>query len=199
MSGPDERFAIVPVPPVGPAPPEALVVGNMDAVMRCLPQTVASEEQEQRLAEQAVEIAKQQDANRAHTEQMVAMFADRVGHLSDRLDAFETRRQDHLEQQKRAEEAAEVAAAEELLALLPDPEDPEAFDNPRATGDDGELEIKPPPDTEKFDPEGEARNEAETGAMPTSLEKGAPPEAGQYVPTAPPPSKYRDPAAIGGN
>jgi hypothetical protein len=62
MSDPNARFAIIEIPP-GPSPPEAIVVGNMDAVMRCLPQTVASEEQEQRLAraeKQAAETERQQ-------------------------------------------------------------------------------------------------------------------------------------------
>jgi hypothetical protein len=121
------------------------------------------------------------------------MFADRITRLGERIDAYATRKQERAAQLERQEAAAQAARIEEELAALPDPDQPQAW----ATGDDGDFEIKPPVDTEKLDPE--HRNEAATGAMPNELDKGAPPEAGQYIPTTPPASPYRDPTSIGGN
>jgi hypothetical protein len=92
MNDPDARFAIIEIPP-GPAPPEAIVVGNMDAVMRCLPQTVASEEQEQRLAraeKQAAETERQQQEARACA---AKMLVDGLERLSGRLGTFEASKQ----------------------------------------------------------------------------------------------------------
>jgi hypothetical protein len=199
MTGPDDRFAIVKIPPTGPAPAESIVIGPMNEVMEYIGGSIARNEKEARLAQaerDAAKTAKVQAETRACAAQMLA---DGLTHLSNRLDAFETRRQHRLEQQKRAEEAAEAKEAEEFVASLPDPEDPEAFDNPRATGDDGDLEaIKPLPDTEKLDPEGEARSEAATGAMPKELDKDAPSEIGEFGAPLPPRSPYRDPTSIGG-
>jgi hypothetical protein len=170
MSGPDERFAIVPVPPVGPAPAESIVIGPMSEVMTYIRQSIPRIEEEQRLA-QAKEDAEETERHQAEVRECAAqMLADGLTHLSNRLDAFETRKQEREEQARRDEEEAEAEAIEEYIASLPDPEDPQAL------SDDGELEIKPPPDTEKLDPE--HRNEAVTGAMPNELDKGAPPEAG---------------------
>jgi hypothetical protein len=188
--GPDARFAIIEIPP-GPAPPNAIMWGNKDAVMRCIPQSVANVEQEQRLRDEAAVIAKQQDEARANTGKMAQIFADRVEHLSGRLDAFEPRKAERADQLQREAEEAEVEAIEEMLSGLPDPD--------QATfGDDGELEIVQPVDPAKHDPEGEARSEAATGAMPKELDKGAPPLSGDYSLNVTPPSKYRDPTSIGG-
>jgi hypothetical protein len=122
MNDPDARFAIIEIPP-GPGPPEAIVVGNMDAVMRCLPQTVASEEQEQRLAraeKQAVETERQQQETRICA---AKMLADRVEHLATRMDKYEARKQEFADQQQREAEAAEAARIEAMLDALPDPDD----------------------------------------------------------------------------
>src|SRR6516225_2842799 len=91
----------------------------------------------------------------------------------------------------RSPKAASVSAAaaiEQMLSEIPDPE------APQAVGDDGELEIKPPPDVEKYDPE--ARSESTTGMTPAELEKEVPPPPGDFTLTAPPASPYRDPTSI---
>jgi hypothetical protein len=121
MNNPDARFAIIEIPP-GPSPPEAIVVGNMDAVMRCLPQTVASEEQEQRLAlaeKQAAETARKQQEARTCA---ARMLADGLRHLSNRLDTFEARKKAHADQLRRDAEEAEAKAIAEYLNSLPDPD-----------------------------------------------------------------------------
>jgi hypothetical protein len=62
---PNELFAIVPVEGTK-SPSDAIIVGNMSAVMECLPQTVARQEAEGRLARQeedAAEVTRQQQEN----------------------------------------------------------------------------------------------------------------------------------------
>jgi hypothetical protein len=198
MPDQNERFYIAPVE--GKAPPESIVIGPMDEVMRYIRQSIPRMEEEKRLARaqlDAEQTAQQQAETRACAAQMLA---DGITRLGVRIDAYETRKAERADQQRRADEEAEAKEAEEYLASLPDPDQPEAFehpDDPHATGDDGDFEaVKPPPDTEKHDPE--HRNEAATGAMPNELDKGAPPQPGEYVPTTPAPSPYRDPTAIGG-
>jgi hypothetical protein len=125
------------------------------------------------------------------------MLANGIVRLGERLDAFETRQAERADQLQREKEEAEAAEAAEYLASLPDPEDPAALDNPHTMGDDGDFQaIVPPVDTEKHNPE--HRSEAATGAMPNELDKGAPPQLGDYLSTTPPPSPYRDPTSIGG-
>jgi hypothetical protein len=198
MNDQTERFAIVPVQ--GKSPPESIVVGPMSDVMEYIGGSIARNEKEAKLAQaqrDAEETERYLDEVRARA---VQMFADRITRISERLDQFEARKQERADQlQREAEEAeaarleAEASAAAEYLASL-DPEDPE---DPEAMGDDGELTaIHEPVDTEKNDPE--HRNEAATGVLPKELDKGAPPQPGDIVPTTPPPSPYRDPAVIGG-
>jgi hypothetical protein len=186
----NQQFAIVPY--TGRAPEDAIVTGNLSQVTEYIPQSVARNEKEAQLAQaerDAEETANHQAEVRACA---IQILGDGLTHLSNRLDGFETRKQEREEQQRRDAEEAEAAAVEQMLAGLPDPEDPQAM------GDDGELEaIKPPPDTEKLDPE--HRNEAVTGAMPEELEEGAPSEIGEFGAPLPPPSPYRDPTSIGGS
>jgi hypothetical protein len=163
--------------------------------MKYISQSIPRIEEEKRLAQaqlDAEETERQQQATRACAAQMLANGIVRLG---ERLDAFETRQAERADQLQREAQEAEIARLEKELAALPDPDDPDAL----ATGDDGDFEIKPPVDVEKYDPEDpEYRAEAETGAMPNELDKGAPPQPGNYVPTTPPPSPYRDPTDISG-
>jgi hypothetical protein len=182
MPDQNERFYIAPVE--GKAPPESIVIGPMSEVMEYIGGSIARIEKEKRLAlaeRDAEETAKFQAEARASAAQMLV---DGLEHLSGRIDAYEARKKAHADQQRRDKEEAEAAAIEEMLSLLPDP------DNPHAMGDDGDFEaVIPPPDTERHDPE--HRNEAATGAMPNELDIGAPPQPGDYTPTLPPPSPYR--------
>jgi hypothetical protein len=194
MNDQSERFAIVPVE--GKSPPESIVVGPMSEVMEYIGGSIARIEKEQRLAQaerDAEETAKYQDEVRVCALQILG---DGLTRLNERIDQFETRKQGRADQLQREAEEAETARIEEELAALPDPDDPEAFENLHTMGDDGDFEaVKPKPDV-KLDPE--HRNEAATGVLPTELEEGAPPEPGDYSPTMPPPSPYRDPTSIGG-
>jgi hypothetical protein len=189
MSDQNERFAIVPVE--GKSPPEAIVVGPMSEVTEYIGGSIARNEKEAKLAQaqiDAEQTAKYQAEVRARAAQILSNGLTRLG---ERLDQFEARKAERAEQQRRDEEEAEAAAVEQMLAGLPDP------DTLHTLGDDGDFEaVIPPVDAEKHDPE--HRNEAATGAMPNELDKGAPPQPGDFMSTTPPPSPYRDPTAIGG-
>jgi hypothetical protein len=187
---PNDLFAIVPCSH-GHVPAEAIITGNLSQVTEYIPQSVARNERDQQLAQaerDAEETAKYQDEVRTSALQILG---DGLTRLNERIDQFETRKQERQDQQRRAEEEAEAVAIEEMLSGLPDP------DTLHALGDDGDFEaVIPPVDAEKHDPE--HRNEAATGAMPNELDKGAPPQPGDILPTTPPPSPYRDPTSIGG-
>jgi hypothetical protein len=198
MNDPNELFAIVPFS--GRAPEEAIITGNLSQVTEYIPQSIVRNERDQQLAQaerDAEETERFHDEVRACAAQILT---DGIVRLNERLDQFEARKAEREDQQRRDEEEAEAAAIEAELAALPDPDDPDVLGNPPATGDDGDFqETKPPPDTERYDPEGELRNEAASGDMPKTLDKGAPPQSGDYLSTTPPASPYRDPTSIGGN
>ena len=198
MSDPNEMFAVVPYS--GNAPEEAIIIGNLSQVTEYIPQSVAREEAEQHLAEaeqRAAATAQHQAEVRACAAQMLA---DGMARLSERLDAFVTRKQALADQQQRDAEAAEIARVEAMLETLPDPDTPAALGDHAPSGD---LHSIAPVDKEPLDPEGELPDpdnpdDAVTGAMPRELDKGAPPEAGEYAQTSPPASPYRDPPSTGG-
>jgi hypothetical protein len=121
MPNPNELFAIVPVEGTK-SPPDAIVVGNMSAVMECIPQSVARQEAEGRLAEakrDAAETERQQQEVRSCAAQILGEGLTR---LSERLDQFETRRAALAEQAKRDAEAAEYQAVEDEMNRMPDPD-----------------------------------------------------------------------------
>jgi hypothetical protein len=186
----NDRQLVAIVPYTGKPPENSIMFGEMPQVMENIPQSVARLEAEQRFAQvkkDAEETERFHDEVRARAAQILG---DGLAHLSNRLDGYEARKAERADQQRREEEEAEAAATEEFLASLPDP------DSPR--GDDGEFEIKPPPDVEKYNPEGEARLESTTGETPAELEETVPPEPGQYLSTTPPEGPYRNPGLIGG-
>jgi hypothetical protein len=196
MNNQSERFAIVPIE--GKSPPESIVVGPMSEVMEYIGGSIARNEKEAKLAQaerDAAETERFHDEVRACAAQILA---DGLTRLGERIDAYETRKAERLDQQRRDMEEAVAAEAEQYLASLPDPEEPDALDTPHTMGDDGDFQaVKPPVDTGKHDPE--HRNEAATGSMPRELDKGAPPQSGDYLSTTPPSSPYRSPASIGLN
>jgi hypothetical protein len=195
MNDQAERFAIVPFE--GKSQSEAIVVGPMSEVMRYIRDTIPRIEEEQRLAH-AQRDAEETKRHQAEVRECaLQILGDGLTRLNERIDQYGARKQERADRQRRDEEEAEIARIAEELAALPDSDDPEAFENPPATGDDGDLQaVHEPPDTEQHDPE--HRNEAATGVLPKSLEKGAPPQSGDYHTTTPPPSPYRDPTSIGG-
>jgi hypothetical protein len=134
---PFQRFAIIPVPH-GPAPKEAIVVGPMSTVMEYIPQSVARADAMAEL-ERARFTADQIKSIQSKTRGVqVAMLTDSVSHLSRRIDAFLTRKQNQarLDAAREAEEEAKRIQAK--LDALPDPDDPDAH-HPS-----GELHTLPP-------------------------------------------------------
>jgi hypothetical protein len=189
MPNDNELFAIVPVE--GKSPPEAICIGPMSEVTKYISQSISRIEEEKRLAKAQEDAAETELKQQEVRECAAQMLADGLTHLSNRLDGYEARKAEREEQQRRDEEEAEAAAIEEMLAGLPDPE------NPQAMGDDGELTaVHNPTETERYDPE--HRNESITGATPPELTETVPPEPGQYLSTTPPEGPYRNPGVIGG-
>jgi hypothetical protein len=189
MNNQAERFAIVPIE--GKSPPEAIVVGPMSEVMEYIGGSIARNEKEAKLAQAERDAANTAEYQAEVRACAVQILGDGLTRLGERLDAFEARKAERAEELERQEEEAQAEAIEEMLSGLPGP------DNPSAMGDDGDFEaVIPPRDTEKHNPE--HRNEAATGDMPRELDKGAPPQPGDYLSTTPPPSPYRDPTSIGG-
>jgi hypothetical protein len=196
-----DLFSIIP----GRSPSNAIVTGPMSEVMEYIGGSVARNEKEAQIAKaqrDAVETERHQQEVRTSVAQMLA---DGLTRLHSRLDEFEARAQTRADRLEREKEEAENARTEAFLASLPDPEDP-ATTAPLATtlsvptGDDGDFEASNPPvDREKYDPDGVARAETITGVTPPELEKATPPEPGDFGPTAPAPSPYRNPASIGLN
>jgi hypothetical protein len=190
MPDDNELFAIVPVQGTK-SPPDAICVGPMSEVTKYISQSISRIEEEKRLAKAQEDAAETELKQQEVRECAAQILADGVAHLAERIDRYEAHRHEQMEQQKRIEEAAEAKAIEEMLNGLPDPESPQ-----QAMGDDGEFEIKPPPDVERYHPE--HRNESTTGMTPAELEKEVPSPPGDFTLTAPPPSPYRDPTSIGG-
>jgi hypothetical protein len=157
-----DRYAIVPFN--GPPPPEAIVIGDLDAVLRYLPQTVAAEELEQRALGLADRLTVREralsDGVRVLT-QSVGKFMDACGRLVDDEEAREAE-QVRLDEEEKAR--AEAAELREWLAANPEP---------AALTDDthqpsGDLHSLEPVDKERFGAEDDQ------GTLPRELERGAP-------------------------
>lgn len=136
---PTDRFAIIPITP-GPAPAEAIVVGDMRQVFEYIPQSVARNDamaELERARFTADQIKGIQEKTRAV---QVSMLADSVTHLSSRMDALVTRRAERARRdaEREAEEEAKRIQAE--LDALPDPDDPE----PLIHHNTGDLHPLPP-------------------------------------------------------
>jgi hypothetical protein len=184
----DQQFAIVPY--TGRAPEEAIITGNLSQVTEYIPQSVARNERDQQLAQaerDAEETERFHDEVRARALQILGNGVTRIG---ERLDAFEVRKAEREEQQRRDAEAAEAEAIELMLQSLPD------LDQPR--GDDGDFEIVLPVDPEKHNPEGEVRAENISGLTPEQLEEDIPPGPGDYTQEVTPEGRFRIPGVIGG-
>jgi hypothetical protein len=167
-------FAIVPLPPPGPARDallrEAIAFGGPDEMLR---KFFACEATERDLANQL-----------AQTAEVANRVAEVGAHLMDMTEAL-TVRQDKqrrldakrkADQERRAQEDAVRAEQEQILQYL------ETHPEPGASTDDthqqsGELHALEPPDKEHLDPE----VEVDQGDLPNELEKGAPPLSGNYV------------------
>jgi hypothetical protein len=200
MPNENDQQLVALVPYTGKPPENSIMEGCIPQVMENIPQSKARMEALQRFA-QAKKDA--EETERFHDEvraRALEILGNGLTRLSERIDAFEARRHEHMEQQKRIEEAAEAAAAEaEANAEYSLPYDAGTILKDATHMPTGDLHSVGPVDKEHLDPEGEARSEALSGATPQELDKGAPPPPGDYLPTSPAPSPYRNPVAIGLN
>jgi hypothetical protein len=132
-----DRYAIVPFN--GSPPPEAIVVGDLDAVMRYLPQTVAAEELEQR----ALDLAARVEAREQALTDGLRKLAPSVSHFMDvcsrLVDDAEAQRAEQVRQDAEAEARKAQAHVQAYLDQQSDP--------------GGELRALGPVDKEKYDPE----------------------------------------------
>jgi hypothetical protein len=123
----DGQFAIVPIVPYGAPPSNAIAHGNLSTVMAHLPDTVARSEALAR-ADALMDKIEAAEAEQALTRAaQVAIFADTVATLSQRLIALEARRD---AQAKRDQEEQEQQGRERIAAVLdglPDVDDPTPY------------------------------------------------------------------------
>jgi hypothetical protein len=161
-----DRYAIVPFN--GPPPLEAIVIGDLDAVLRYLPQTVAAEELEQRALGLADRLTVREqafsDGVRVLT-QSVGKFMDACGRL---VDGEEERAAEQVRLDEEEKARAEQAEIEAYLAQNPEPGGALSDDTHQPSG---ELHALDPPDREHL---GGGVEEDEQGDLPNELKKGAP-------------------------
>jgi hypothetical protein len=146
----DDQFAVVRVPPPGVARDsvirDAVMVGNLNAVMEQLPDTTARTRAMMnmyRIADSAVEAEARRDVARADARRArdelhatrIEQIADAITHLSARMDALETRQNRRLK---------------EYIDSLPDPDSPDS--DPATHHPSGELHSLGP--AENRDPTG---------------------------------------------
>ena len=180
-----EFYAIVPVPPPGPARNallrDAIAVGGSEEL---LSKFFACETAEQQLVTQQSELA-----------EFATRLADTGSHLVNQVEFFTARevadaRRDAKRKARRDAEKAEQSEREAQqriqaeLDALPDPDDPNPLEHvsplgqqpapdPMGIGDDGDLEVKNAPDPDKYgkDDVGTLPKELGTiGGSGTSLE-----------------------------
>ncbi len=115
-----DRFAIVPVPAGTNPPANAILVGEMDILFACLPDTMANAR-----AIEAIHDGQEQLEVRAGDldERTLQLLKDRNAQLSQRLDAFEERCK---ARKQRADEEEQARIRAELDAL-PDPDNPDEY------------------------------------------------------------------------
>jgi hypothetical protein len=167
MSDP-QCFAIIPFD--GPPPPEAIVIGDLDAVLRYLPQTVAAEELEQRALGLADRLAVRERTFSAGVQvltESIGKFMEACGRL---VDGEEERAAEQIRLDEEEKARAEAAELRDWLAANPEP---------AALADDhqpgGELHSLEPVDKERFGAEDDQ------GTLPRELERGAPAPSGSYT------------------
>ena len=165
-----ELYAIVPVPPPGPARNallrDAIAFGGSEEL---LSKFFACEAAEQQLVAQQSEIA-----------EFATRLADTGAHLMDQVEFFTAREvaDARRDAKRKADKARRDAEQEEHriqaeLDALPDPDDPNPLEHvsplgqqpapdPMGVGDDGDLAVKSAPDPDKY-------GEDDVGALPEEL------------------------------
>jgi hypothetical protein len=193
MTDPAEQFALVPLPPPGAERDRltsgALMVGDMSACTEPILSSLAREAAEQLLSDttEAIEQEHRLTAQRQRAEAQARAGAlqtlvDGISRMAKRLDSLEQKRRDEAREARRRERVA-------IEASLPDPDNPDAPAFPTVGAGPGADTAKPPNVAPGFGPEhvaGEGPSDysedadAATGVLPTALEKGGPPEIGDY-------------------
>jgi hypothetical protein len=175
MTEPAENFAIIPVS--GHKPPDnAIMHGPLDVITeRVLGSRARADALDlvARAADAAEQEREREQQEQAVLAEGVKAIADGIAQLSRRLDAIEQ------SQIARHKLDAASEATQQLLALPKDvPADTMATPSPS-----GELHDLPPEHPAKHQPA-----PADQGDLPRALERGAPPETGNY-PTLEDPSR----------
>jgi hypothetical protein len=183
MSDP-QCFAIIPFD--GPPPPEAIVIGDLDAVLRYLPQTVAAEELEQRALGLADRLTVRERALSDGVwvlTQSVGKFMDACGRL---VDGEEERKADKA--RRDAEAAAREREAEVAAYLDAEPEPGGHPPEPSLESEaSGEPEPEPTPYDAQLSPLGAPERERyragadAEGDLPPELTKKVPAELGTFI------------------
>jgi hypothetical protein len=161
-------FAIIPVP-YGKPPADAIAHGPMSAVMQ---HVLSSRARAEALAlVKRADAAAEEERRRAQREQQIfsegiRAIADGIGQLSRRLDEIERSR----DARRRLDAASE--ATKQMLELPKDAADLDlsADDTPAPSG-----ELRPLEAPTAHQPETD-----DQGALPRQLERGAPPQTGNY-------------------
>lgn len=184
MSNTSDRFAIVAIPP-GPTPADALMVGPLEVVMQCLPDTVARADALEELEFARIksdQISTMQNVNRAL---QVSAFCDSVQQITRRMDALETRRAERARKDAEEARAREEQQIADALSKLPDPDLPSAWSN------DGELTTHPASQSEDVEELEASEHNDNEGDLPVKLTNELPPITG----TDPELSGSREPTA----
>jgi hypothetical protein len=116
-------------------------------------------------------IAEQKEHEQALRERQVHAFCDGITRLTRRLDELEEQRAE----QTRQDEEEEQRRIQNYLDSLPNPDDEPQPHVPGTHYNTGDLHSIP-----ASSPEDRGQLEADQGALPASLRKGAPPESGNY-------------------
>jgi multidrug efflux pump subunit AcrA (membrane-fusion protein) len=116
-------------------------------------------------------IAQQQEEAEELRARQVRAFCDGVARLTQRLDVIEQQR----EEQVRQDEEEEQRRIQDYLDSLPNPDNEPPPHVPGTHFNTGDLHSIP-----ASKPEDEQQLEADQGALPAELRKGAPPESGNY-------------------
>ena len=165
MNNPNDRYAIIPLPP-GPPPPNALMIGGpLSQVMQCIPDTVARRDSIRTLQAARLDAAVITQAQKATRALQAAAFADSVDALIHRMDTLETKRAEARAAKAKADAAREQKQIADYLNTLPSPDEPEAV----IYSPGGEMHAVSPSNTDD--------NE---GDLPSELSRATPPPPGDY-------------------
>jgi hypothetical protein len=185
MTDPTPNFAIIQVPEGSQPPAGAIATGPMSIITENVLGSRARAEAEalvKRAADAAEQEREREEREQELTANAIREIADGIKRLGQRIDAIEQSRDDR----RKLDAASE--ATEEMLQLPKDAPDPEAPSDtlapPAPTGELHPLAAKDPAEHEPV---------ADQGNLPPELERGAPPDPGNYPELKDPP-RSREPS-----